>query len=157
MRIFGRKRNQGFSLIELLVVVVIIGILAAISLSKIARAIKKAKEGQTREGLVALRQAVEMYAIDKGEYPNKLTGTSGPGTPTEWSTTLRPEMQQYISALPDCLVCPRPANSGVWNIVDHSLETDPNQDGWRYGYWPDGKVSVNNGGQATDGSIYSSW
>ncbi len=58
----SRGARRAFTLIELLVVVAIIGILAVIALSKIQRALRKAREGSTIQGLAAIRSAVNMYS-----------------------------------------------------------------------------------------------
>ena len=65
-----RKTNRGFTLIELMIVVAIIGILAAIAIPKFADLIRKSNEGATKGNLGAIRSALSIYYGDQeGVYP----------------------------------------------------------------------------------------
>ncbi|MDO8806586.1 MAG: prepilin-type N-terminal cleavage/methylation domain-containing protein [Elusimicrobiota bacterium] len=62
--------RQGFTLIELMIVVAIIGILAAIAIPKFADLINKSKEGATKGALSAVRSAIQVYYGDnEGWFP----------------------------------------------------------------------------------------
>ncbi len=64
------KLRQGFTLIELMIVVAIIGILAAIAIPKFADLINKAKEGSTKGALSSVRSAIQVYYGDnEGWFP----------------------------------------------------------------------------------------
>src|SRR6516162_6609630 len=66
----NRKAVRGFTLIELMIVVAIIGILAAIAIPKFADLIRKSKEGATKGNLGAVRSALSIYYGDlEGNYP----------------------------------------------------------------------------------------
>ncbi len=65
-----RKAKRGFTLIELMIVVAIIGILAAIAIPKFADLIRKSNEGATKGNLGAVRSALSIYYGDlEGVYP----------------------------------------------------------------------------------------
>lgn len=63
-------RRSAFTLIELMIVVAIIGILAAIAIPKFSDLVDKSKEGYTKGALSTLRSAVSVYYADnQGKYP----------------------------------------------------------------------------------------
>lgn len=65
-----KKAIAGFTLIELMIVVAIIGILAAVAIPKFADLLKKAKEGATKGKLGSVRSALSIYYGDaEGSFP----------------------------------------------------------------------------------------
>src|SRR3989344_910498 len=58
------KAQHGFTLIELMIVVAIIGILAAVAIPKFADMLRKSKEGATKGSLTNLRSALTIYVSD---------------------------------------------------------------------------------------------
>lgn len=67
--------RDGFTLIEMLVVITLIGILAAIALPNFLKAKDKAKEAETKANLHVIQTALERYAVDNhGEFPLYLLG-----------------------------------------------------------------------------------
>lgn len=78
------RRRSGFTLIEILLVVVIIGILAGIGIPAISGKSEKAKLGQAKANIVALSSALAIYEMNNGSYPSSLDGLldeSKPGFP----------------------------------------------------------------------------
>ena len=68
----GRRDQAGFTLIELITVVGIVAILAAIALPNYRVAIIQAREAVLKENLFQLRDMIDQYYFDKGQYPSTL-------------------------------------------------------------------------------------
>jgi general secretion pathway protein G len=68
----GEARARGFTLLELITVMAVIAILAAIALPQFKVAIIQAKEATLREDLYRFRDIIDQYQADKGKYPASL-------------------------------------------------------------------------------------
>lgn len=72
-----RLKNKGFTLIELMIVVAIIGILAAIAIPRFAQMLEKSREGSTKGNLGSLKSAASIYYGDQqGIWPSTLNSFS---------------------------------------------------------------------------------
>jgi len=82
--------KRGFTLIEILIVIAILGILAVSLLGNYISSAKKGRDAQRKSDLGQLQKALEMYYSDMGSYP---IGTSGQimgcpsGTACVWGAT----------------------------------------------------------------------
>jgi general secretion pathway protein G len=66
------KRNHGFTLVELLVVLAIISLLLSIALPRYFASVQRSREVALMENLQVLRSGIDKYYADKGEYPASL-------------------------------------------------------------------------------------
>jgi len=67
-----RRKQGGFTLMELIVVVTIVGILAAIAVVNVRFAQRKAREAALMDNLYTLRKAIDNFYADKQRYPQNL-------------------------------------------------------------------------------------
>jgi len=130
-----RKSEAGFTLLELMVVMIIIGVLAAIAIPSYLTQIKRAKEAVLREDLHVMRQAIDQYTVDKQKAPQSLDDLVQSG---------------YMKALPTDPLTNR-ADTWVTEQSDSYSSVDQTESGGM------NNVRSGAGGVATDGSIYSSW
>lgn len=108
-----RKNNQkGFTIIELLVVIVIIGILVALALPQLFAAQARGRDTDRKNELKNLQQKLESYFNDNGQYPAALSGLNPAPTAAE---TQDPKNQDYVYA---------PAVDGSTYTLTADLEND---------------------------------
>lgn len=79
-RVSSAERTVGFTLLELMITIAVIGTLLAVALPKFANAVKVANEGGTRGSLGVMRSSLTIYYGDnEGSYPTDLSPLLTPG------------------------------------------------------------------------------
>lgn len=86
-----QRKEKGFTLIEVLVVLIILGLIAALVVPRITGRVDEAKVETTKIQLRAIKDALEQYKLDNGTYPTTQQGLkalvekpSSPPVPTRW-------------------------------------------------------------------------
>jgi general secretion pathway protein G len=130
----SRTAEQGFTLLELMIVMVVIGILAAIAIPSYLSSVRSAKEAVLREDLHAMRSAIDSYTVDKQKAPQSLDDLVQSG---------------YLKVMP---VDPFTLRSDTWIPVQEDSLMSLDQTA-------SGIDDVHSGAQmsASDGSSYSTW
>jgi general secretion pathway protein G len=130
-----RERSErGFTLIELVVVAAILIVLAGIGLVQYKNGKTRASEAVLKTDLFNLRDAIDQYYADKGQYPGTLDELVSTG---------------YLRKVPDD---PFTMSGSSWQTV--ASEPDPNNPNA-----PPGVYDVKSGSDATalDGTKYADW
>ena len=135
----GRQAEHGFTLLELIVVIAIIGILATIAMPALKDMPRRAQEAVLQTDLGTLRQVIDMYKGDKGRYPPSLEALVEAG---------------YIRKIP---VDPMTKSSETWVLEfeeeeEGAAETDTEGEG-------PGIIDVHSGSERLSlaGTPYSEW
>lgn len=90
------KPQRGFTIVELLIVIVVIGILAAITIVAYNGIQTRARDSARSNDIEQVKKAVELYYVDNGSYPS--VGTDNLGYPlSSLATALVPK---YTAKLP---------------------------------------------------------
>ena len=140
------KSVKGFTLIELMIVVAIIGILAAIAIPKFADLVTKSKESAVKGSLGSVRSAVSIYYSDtEGVFPASAVATDLSDALTTGG--------KYLKELPFISV-PKPANHGNTSTPTLTLG---DTGGWFYSGAAEGHVCVNCSHTDTKSSVWSTW
>ena len=82
MKIRRTRKNRGFSLLELLAVVTILGIIAAVVIPRISVSAGTAKANANAQNIAEINSAVERWYFEKGTYP--ATDLSDIGTDSQY-------------------------------------------------------------------------
>jgi len=98
------NKQKGFTLVELMIVVAIIGILAAVAIPKFAQMLEKSREGATKGNLGAIKSAVSNYYADQqGNYPQTAlttdTWAAGLAASPTWYPAFIPQYMDVVSAV----------------------------------------------------------
>jgi len=131
------RKSEGFTLIELMIVVAIIGILAAIAIPRFANLIDRAREARTQGNLGSVRSA---SAICYG------------ATDGTWPATLAALVPTYLDAVPTVLL-----PSGMGGHAETNAETNVAGDNGQWFYDGAGTINVNCTHADSKGNLANTW
>jgi len=133
MKSIRKGREHGFTLIEMVIVIVIMGVLLAIALPMYNNSVTRAKEARLHQNLKVLNEVIQQYSYDKKKAPLQLQDLVDAG---------------YLKSIPDDIT----GNNTSWQTE----QEDP-QNAWNADEL--GIAGVHSGSDAPslEGSAYSSW
>jgi general secretion pathway protein G len=130
----GRRKDDGWTLVELLIVITLIMILASLALSQYRNSITSTKEAALKSDLFLMRDAIDQYYADKGKYPESLQSLVS---------------ENYLRAIPKD---PFTSSTDSWQTV--LADPEPGSTSAATGIYD---VKSGHDGTALDGSRYSDW
>ncbi|MCF8707555.1 type II secretion system major pseudopilin GspG [Rhizorhapis sp. SPR117] len=129
------KRESGFTLVELMVVIVIIGLLATVVMINVLPSRDRAMVEKARADISTLSQALEMYRLDNLTYPAAGDGLQALVSPP--ATLAQPGRYRsggYIRKLPDdpwghSYLYANPGRSGAFDVYSLGADGAPGGEG----------------------------
>ena len=130
----NHKKDAGFTLVELMIVMAIVGVLAVVAIPSYVGSVKQAREAVLKEDLHVMRTAIDSYTADKQKAPQALEDLVNEG---------------YLKTIP---VDPMTRVADSWQTTTsdslHSLDqTEPGID----------DVHSGSQEQGSDGQPYNTW
>jgi general secretion pathway protein G len=128
------RGTSGFTLVELIIVMAVIGVLILVAIPNYVASIKNAREAVLKEDLHVLRQAIDSYTMDKAKAPQSLDDLiqagylkSIPADPVTHSNTT------WVTVTDDTLQSTDQTEPGVSDV--HSGSDEQGSDGQPYSSW----------------------
>jgi general secretion pathway protein G len=129
-----QTRDHGWTLIELLVVLSLIMILASVAMNQYNTSIRTSQEAVLKTNLFRMRDAIDQYFADKGQYPASLQTLVSEG---------------YLRSVP---MDPITRSTDTWSTTP--AEPDPSRPSTDTGIYD---VKSGSDGTALDGTRYADW
>jgi len=133
-RVSRRRLAAGFTIIELMIVISIIMILVGIAAVQYQKSVQRAKEATLRQDLMAMRQSIDNYTLDKQAAPQSLDDLAQAGylrlVPKDPMTGAADWDVQFDSVV----LSPDQSGTGLTDVHSHSSATSPFE-GTPYNQW----------------------
>jgi general secretion pathway protein G len=126
--------ESGFTLVELMVVMLIIGVLAAIAIPSYVASVKNAKEAVLKEDLHVMRNAIDSYTMDKQKAPQSMDDLVQSGYLREIpKDPMTHSSETWVTATDDTLESIDQTEPGINDV--HSGSQEVGTDGQAYSTW----------------------
>jgi general secretion pathway protein G len=126
--------ESGFTLVELMVVMLIIGVLAAIAIPSYVASVKNAKEAVLKEDLHVMRNAIDSYTMDKQKAPQSMDDLVQSGYLRELpKDPMTHSSETWVTATDDTLESIDQTEPGINDV--HSGSQEVGTDGQAYSTW----------------------
>jgi general secretion pathway protein G len=128
------RRQGGFTLVELMVVMLIISVLAAIAIPAYIASLRNAREAVLKEDLHVMRQAIDSYTMDKEKGPQSLDDLVQAGYLKEIPTDpMTHSSSTWVTATSDVLESVDQSDPGINDV--HSGSDEQGTNGQPYSGW----------------------
>ena len=130
----NRKHDAGFTLVELMIVMAIIGVLAVVAIPSYVGAVRQAREAVLKEDLHVMRDAIDSFTADKQKAPQSLEDLVTEGylrsIPVDPMTRAK---DTWVTSFSDALHSVDQTDPGIDDV--HSSSQEQGSDGQPYTEW----------------------
>jgi general secretion pathway protein G len=129
-----RQKSAGFTLLELMIVMMIVGILMLVAIPRFQGAIQRAREAVLKEDLHTMRDAIDSYTMDKQKAPQSLDDLVQNGylreIPVDPMTSAK---DSWVTDTGDAMFSIDQTDPGIDDV--HSGSDQTGSDGQPYSSW----------------------
>jgi general secretion pathway protein G len=125
--------EDGFTLVELLIVMTIIAVLMAVAIPRYQAAVKSAREASLHEDLQVMRQAIDSYTMDKQKAPQSLDDLVSSGYLRSVPIDPMTRQNTWNTTTDETLQSPDQTDPGIVDV--HSTSSEAASDGTQYSAW----------------------
>jgi general secretion pathway protein G len=128
-----RKQQRGFTLIELMVVLTILAMLAALVVPRLFKNVDKSKVSATKTQIAELESALDNYRLDVGSYPTTQMGLqallSKPTGVEHWDGPYLKKEELPTDAWGHAYVYKSPGDHGDYDLLSYGADGQPGGEG----------------------------
>jgi general secretion pathway protein G len=129
----GKRKRDGFTLIELMIVITIILILISIAAGSYIRSVHRARETALRTDLQTMRIAIDNYTMDKQAAPQSLDDLVNEKYLRDVPVDPITRAKDWTLEFGDTILTPLQNGTGLTNV--HSASPDVSSEGTAYNTW----------------------
>ena len=130
VRSLRASRTRGFTLLEMLAVIVLIGIIGAVVVTQVGKNVDKGKYGAGKAQLTTLSQKVENYALDNGSPPQQLQDLiAKPANARNWQGPYAKE-SELKDPWGHAFGYKYPGDHGNFDLIFYGQDGQPGGDGY---------------------------
>jgi len=127
----SRQQERGFTIVELLIVIVVIGILAGITIVAYSGITGRANQSRIQQNARSVQSVAEAFNADRGFYPALAVGATNSFSAGSLSTRL----PSGVTVIPDAGTSTITSASGTATVAYSCLITCATSTGGRIAYW----------------------
>ena len=121
VKLMKRRKQGGFTLIELMIVITILFILIGMAIGRYDLAVQRAREAALLTDLQTMRNAIDNYTMDKMSAPQSLEDLKSAQYLREIPTDPITEQKDWVLDFEDVVLSPTQSGTGITNV--HSAST----------------------------------
>lgn len=125
VKFMNRRKQSGFTLIELMIVITIIFILIGMAVGRYDRAVQRSREAALKTDLQTMRSAIDNFTLDKQAAPQSLDDLTNEKYLREIPVDPMTHAKDWVLQYEDVVLSPTQSGSGITDVHSASTATSP--------------------------------